>query len=200
MLAQQRSHHLGTLCRYRTTWAATVGIIGLGKIGAGNRAGSRRRWGMTVLGVKTALSRGITTRNRFNLDALYSPARPPHGAGAIRVFVLVAARTPTKDRAHDWHHRVRDASAWARVSSTLAGGILVDEPAMIAALKSWPDRKCPCWTSSAKEPLAPDSVFWDMPNVPHQSPLRQHERIAENARVTDLFLPEFTTVSGRVNQ
>ncbi|MCH7491722.1 MAG: hypothetical protein IID05_13650, partial [Gemmatimonadetes bacterium] len=64
-------------------------------------------------------------------------------------------------------------------------GALVDEPAMIEALRSGHLRAAGL-DVFAKEPLPPESPLWDMPNVlisPHSASTSDRE----NGRLTDLF-------------
>jgi phosphoglycerate dehydrogenase-like enzyme len=67
----------------------------------------------------------------------------------------------------------------------IARGSVIDEPALIAALRSGHLRGA-ALDVVAREPLAPDSPLWDMPNVlitPHS----MSTGIDENDRLTTLF-------------
>ncbi len=175
---QQRRHwerYAGTDLRGRT-----LGIIGVGKIGA-EVARLSRAFGMTVLGTKRNPS--SVDPASLHLDRLY-PLNDLHSLlQASEYLVMIAPHTPETER---------------MISSTelallprgaflinIGRGATIDEAALIAALRSG-HLGGAALDVFAEEPLPTDSSLWNMPNVlisPHSASTSDRE----NERLTDLF-------------
>lgn len=142
----------------------TVGIIGLGPIGRGT-AGRAKAFGMRTLGLR---------RSSAPMDGVDEVLTGPEGLARLLAesdFVTVAAALTGETRAligAEGLVRMKP-SAWL---INIARGGLVDEPALIAALRAGRIAGA-CLDVFAQEPLPQDSPLWDLPNVhiaPHNSP------------------------------
>ncbi len=174
ILTEQRVHHWE---RYAATdlEGRTLAVIGLGKIG---REVARLASG---LGMRT-----VGTRARGNddsVDRFYAPAELHEMLGEADVVVVIVPHTPHTEQ-------LIDAAALAAMKPgaffiNIARGLVVDEPAMIAALQSG-HLGGAALDVFAEEPLPTESPLWDMPNVlvsPHSASTSDRE----NERITDLF-------------
>lgn len=124
-----------------------------------------------------------TARPMPHVDALYAPAQLGRVLPQADFLVLIAPHTPATDG-------MIGAAELAMMKPSavlinIARGALVDEDALIAALR---DGRLggAALDVFRTEPLPQESPLWDMPNVivsPHSaSTVRQ-----ENARITELF-------------
>lgn len=158
----------------------TLGLVGVGAIGS-EVARLAKALGMTVLGVKRRVD-GVDPAS-LHLDALY----PPNDLRAVlqraEVLVLITPHTPETETmigAEELALLPRGA-----VFINIGRGAIVDEPALIEALRSGHLGGAGL-DVFAEEPLPEDSPLWTMPNVlisPHSSATSDRE----NARITDLF-------------
>jgi phosphoglycerate dehydrogenase-like enzyme len=81
----------------------------------------------------------------------------------------------------------------------IARGQVIDEPAMIEALRSGKIGFAAV-DVVAREPLSPDSPLWDLPNV-LISPHSASTAITENARITDIFVHNLRSyLDGKIDE
>ncbi|HEX9565654.1 MAG TPA: D-2-hydroxyacid dehydrogenase [Gemmatimonadaceae bacterium] len=158
----------------------TLVIIGVGRIGR-EIARLAKAFGMRVVGVKRSTA-GVDPGD-LHLDALYGPAELHRALSEAQNVVLI---TP--------HTSETTGMIGARELAMLPGGgvfinigrgALVDEPALIEALRSGHLMGAGL-DVFAQEPLPPDSPFWGMENVivcAHSASTAYRE----NERITDLF-------------
>jgi glyoxylate/hydroxypyruvate reductase len=158
----------------------TLGIVGVGKIGA-EVARMAQFMGMTVLGVKRTID-GIDPAT-LHLHEVYAPDRLREVLRRAEYLVLI---TPHTD---ETEHMIGTAELAllppGAVLINIGRGALVDEPALIAALQSG-QLGGAALDVFDPEPLPEASPLWDMPNVlvsPHSGSTSDHE----NERLTDLF-------------
>ena len=179
MLAQQRRKHWE---RFAGTDLAgrTLGVLGVGAIGR-EVARLGKALGMRVLGVKRHVE-GVDPAS-LHLDALY----PPNALNAVlkqaEYLVLIAPHTPETETmigAEELALLPRGA-----IFINIGRGRLVDEPALIGALRSGHLGGAGL-DVFAREPLPADSPLWMLPNVlvsPHSGSTSDRE----NSRLTALF-------------
>jgi phosphoglycerate dehydrogenase-like enzyme len=143
----------------------TLGVVGLGAIG-GALAGRARALGMRVIATRRRWQPGQTSPLA---DELHGPEGLPRLLEASDAVALCAPDSPaTRD--------LIDAKALARMKPgavlvNVARGALVDEAALIAALRSGRLRAAILDVTKA-EPLPPGDPLWDAPNLylsPHCS-------------------------------
>ncbi len=133
----------------------TVGICGVGTIAA-ELAPKCKALGMKVVGISSA------DREVPGFDAMLRRAQLAQAVKDVDYFVLLTPFTPeTKN--------IIDAKIFAAMKPTaffvnLARGGVVDEDALLHALKNWKIAGA-ALDVFAKEPLPEDSPFWDMENV-----------------------------------
>jgi phosphoglycerate dehydrogenase-like enzyme len=176
LLLHQREHRWERFAG-RELRGSTVAIVGLGKIG------------MEVARVSRALGLSVTgTRRGGPLpDAAVDVQRPPTElrellADADYVVIAVPHTAETEGLIGAAELSVMRRGA---VLVNIGRGKVVDEPALIAALRSG-QLGGAALDVFAQEPLPPESPLWDMPNVlvnPHSASTAD----SENAKLTDLF-------------
>jgi glyoxylate/hydroxypyruvate reductase len=175
---QARSHwerYAGTDLHGRT-----LGIIGVGKIGA-ELARLARAFGMQVLGVKRNVA-GVDPA-ALHLDELFAPQELRRMLPRAEYLVLTAPHT-------DETEQLLGAAELALLPQgaffvNIGRGASVDEPALIAALRSG-HLGGAALDVFAEEPLPPESPLWGLPNVmvsPHSGSTSDRE----NALITELF-------------
>ena len=158
----------------------TLGIIGVGKIGA-EVARLGQVLGMRVLGTKRTIE-GVEPAT-LHLDALYPIEQLPELLQHSEYLVLVAPHT-------DETEHLLGANELALLPKgaiiiNIGRGALIDEDALIATLESGQIGGA-ALDVFATEPLPVDSPLWKMPNVlvsPHSGSTSDRE----NARITELF-------------
>ena len=174
--AQQRSHHwepqLGALLA-----GGRALVVGMGAIGT-EVARRLRAFDVQVVGVRRSWTPGMTSPVA---DELIGPDRLLEALGAAHIVVVAAPGTAA-------NANLFDAEAFAAmrrgaVFVNVARGSLVDEPALMAALRSGHLRAAAI-DVTRQEPLPADSPLWDTPNLaisPHSSTSadRYLERTAE---------------------
>ena len=157
----------------------TVGIIGLGPIGRGVAARCKA-FGMQTVGLR---------RQDKPVDNVDDVRMGPDGLETLLAesdFVVIAAALTGESRA------LMGADALARMKPSawlinIARGGLVDEPALIEALQTHAIAGA-CLDVFAREPLPPESLLWDLPNV-HIAPHNSSGGGAEiEARLQAIFL------------
>ncbi len=171
----QRRHHWE---RFATTdlTGKTVGIIGLGRIGA-EVARLCAAFGMTVIGVKH------TPSAVAHVDQVHAPGELLTLLPQMDVVIMIVPHTPTSEKmlGAPEFAAMKDGALFINIGR----GSTVDEPALIAALQSGKLGGA-ALDVFAEEPLPSTSPLWDMPNVlvsPHSASTSDRE----NARITDLF-------------
>ena len=158
----------------------TLVIVGVGRIGK-EIARLAKDFGMRVVGVKRTVA-GVDPES-LHLDALYGPKELHRALEQAQNLVLIAPNTSETAGMIG----VRELSVLPRgaVFINIGRGALVDEPALIATLRSGHLLGAGL-DVFAQEPLPPDSPLWDMDNVivcAHSASTSYRE----NERITDLF-------------
>jgi len=179
MLADQKAHRWE---RYAGEDLAgkMVGIVGVGRIG---REVARVVRGLDARVVGTVRMVGERTAEDLHLDRLLPTADLDQILSELDFLVLTCPHTPETEGLIN-AERLAALKAGA-VLINLARGAVVDEPALIAALRTGKLAGA-ALDVVAKEPLAPDSPLWDMPNV-LISPHSASTALSENGKITDLF-------------
>lgn len=160
----------------RTFAGSTVGIVGLGAIGAalGKRA---KALGATVLGQKRRFTPGMTHPDAdelFGVEGLHEMLS--------RCDVVVVAAPATDDT----HHLI-DAAALAAMPRgsmliNVARGSLLDEKAFIDAMERG-HLAAAALDVFENEPLPPESSLWDLPNLL----ISAHSSVSTDRYAHDVF-------------
>jgi phosphoglycerate dehydrogenase-like enzyme len=156
----------------------TAVVVGLGRIGA-EIARLARALGLKVIGIRRS------PRNASDpVDELHAPAALPGLLPRCDWLVIACPLTPET-------RGLVDAAAIAALPKgariiNIARGEIVNEPALIEALKS--GHLAGAYLDVfATEPLPPDSALWELPNVlatPHNSAVAA----GNDERVLEIFL------------
>ena len=158
----------------------TLAVVGLGNVGS-EVAKLGRAMGMTVVGTKRT-TEGVDPES-VNVDRLY-PSSELHSMLSVADFVVLI--TPLNDETRGLIGAKEIASMKkGSILINISRGAIVDEPALIEALKSGHLGGLAADVFS-REPLPEDSPFWDMPNViisPHSASTAD----SENQKLTDIF-------------
>jgi phosphoglycerate dehydrogenase-like enzyme len=172
-------------CQHRHHWerlattdlrGKTVGIIGLGKIGA-EVARLCAAFGMTVVGVKN-------TQSAVDyVDQVHAPDELPTLLPQMDVVIMIVPHTPTSEKmvGAPEFAAMKDGAFFINIGR----GSTVDEAALIAALQRGKLGGA-ALDVFEEEPLPATSPLWDMANVlvsPHSASTSDRE----NARITELF-------------
>lgn len=176
---EQAAHHWRYTCG-ETLEGKTLSVVGLGGIGR-RVAATGRQFGMKTAGL---LRPGITGKARnYGVDGLFAADAFHAMLQATDALVLCAPHTPDTHRMLD--RAALEALKPGAVLINIARGALVDEAAMIAALRS---RRLAFAALDVfdKEPLPADSPLWDLDNV-LVSPHSASTVAAENQRITEVF-------------
>src|SRR5262249_37466009 len=178
VLADQRRHHWDRFA-LDTLPGKTLGIVGLGQVG---RAIARlaRGAGLRIVAVRRTAG---TPSDIPEVDAVYPPEGLRRLLAESDYVVLIVPFTPeTTGLLGEAELALMKPGA---VLINIARGQLVDEPALIRALRSG-HLGGAALDVFAQEPLAADSLLWDLPNVlvtPHSMSTAYNE----NAVLVDLF-------------
>lgn len=154
---------------------STVGIVGVGSSG-GATAQLAKAFGMTVVGTD------VVTKTD-GLDKFFPLERLHEMLKLSEYLILCVPHTPLTEQligAKELALLPKGA-----VLINIARGAIVDQPALIEALRSGHLRGAGLDVFET-EPLPPESPLWDMPNVivsPHSASTSDRE----NERITDLF-------------
>ncbi|MSO92879.1 MAG: D-2-hydroxyacid dehydrogenase [Rhodospirillales bacterium] len=133
----------------------TVGIVGLGHIGR-SCATKASALGMRVLGVR---ARPVPMQG---VEEVVGPERMLDVLKQSDVVIVTVPSTPATRKLID--RRAIAAMKPGCLFINLARGAVVDEPALIEALRNGPIGHA-ALDVFEKEPLPPESPFWDMENV-----------------------------------
>jgi len=175
LLRSQLEHRWGEEVEPDELTGKTLGIVGLGGIGA-EVASRAKGFGMRVIAVRRRPERP----SRF-ADEVRGPDALPWLLAESDYVALCSALTPAT-RHLIGEEELGRMKPTAYITNIGRGG-LIDEPALIAALQA--ARIAGAGLDVfATEPLPADSPLWDMPNVlitPHTSGSspRSHERLME---------------------
>jgi len=158
----------------------TLVIIGVGGVGR-EIARVGQALGMKVIGIKRQVSN--VEPASLNLDALYPQNKLHELLPQAEYLVLITPHTPMTEKmigAKELALLPKGA-----VLINIGRGALVDEPALIEALRSGHVGGAGL-DVFAEEPLPQESPLWEMPNVlvsPHSGSTSDRE----NSRLTELF-------------
>jgi glyoxylate/hydroxypyruvate reductase A len=179
MAAEQRAHHWQR-CAIDTLEGKTLGIVGLGSVGR-TAAKLARPFGLRVLG--TRRTPGAALAAEYGVDAVY----PPDGLPTVlRESDFLALCVPhTADTLGMVGREQLACLRSGAVLINIARGSVVDEPALIEALRSG-HLGGAALDVFATEPLPAESPLWDMPNV-LVTPHSMSTAASENERLTTLF-------------
>lgn len=158
----------------------TLVIVGVGRVGK-EIARIGQALGMKVVGVKRSPAEAAPAD--LHLDVLYGPSDLHLALAAAQNLVLIVPHT------HETERMIGPSELAllpkGAVLINIGRGALVDEPALVAALRSGHLLGAGLDVFQ-KEPLPPESPLWDMDNVvicPHSASTSDRE----NERITDLF-------------
>jgi phosphoglycerate dehydrogenase-like enzyme len=178
VLADQRRHHWERFA-LDTLPGKTLGIVGLGQVGR-TIVRLARGAGLRIVAVRRAAG---TSSEAPDVDVVYSPAGLRRLLAESDYVVLIVPFTPeTAGLLGEAELALMKPGA---VLINIGRGQLVDEPALIAALRSG-HLGGAALDVFANEPLAADSPLWDLPNVlvtPHSMSTAH----GENDALIDLF-------------
>lgn len=164
-LAELQGKRSWTRHQGRLLLGSTVGIVGLGAIGAAI-ARRVRAFDVQILANRRSGKPGMKAAD---VDQLYGPEGLHEMLGRCDVVVLAAAGTPETENLID-AAAIR-AMKPGSVFINVARGNMVDERALADALRSG-HLAAAATDVASLEPLPPESVLWDVPNLhisPHSS-------------------------------
>jgi phosphoglycerate dehydrogenase-like enzyme len=169
-LADQQRRHVWEPAYGRQVSGLTLGVVGLGAIGTAV-AERARALGMRVLAVRR---RPDASDRPPVVDEIVGPGRLHDVLARVDAVVVCAPATPDT-------HDLFDAAAFSAmrpgaVFCNVARGSLVDEPALLEALRSG-HLGAAVLDVTREEPLPADSPLWDAPNLrlsPHSAASLDH--------------------------
>jgi phosphoglycerate dehydrogenase-like enzyme len=182
--AEQRDHSWQRYCA-ESLFGKTLAVLGPGRIGR-EVARLASAFGMTVW----ALARDENPARASELGvARVFPRSELHTMLAAADAVVLA--TPATPETEGMIGQAEFAALKPGAAFiNIARGTIVDEPALIDALRSG-QVGFAALDVTAIEPLPPDSPLWDMPNV-LISPHSASTVAGENALITDRFITNMT--------
>ena len=157
----------------------TVLVVGLGAVGQ-EVARLCRAVGLRVIGMRR---RPVADPAALHVDAAVAPDQLHAVLPEADAVVLIAPHTPETEGMID--AAALGAMKPGAIVVNIGRGALVDEPALVAALRSG-HLGGAALDVAAVEPLPTDSPLWDLPNVFVTAHSASTVDI-ENARLTDLF-------------
>lgn len=175
--AEQAAHHWERYCA-RELRGMTLGVIGLGSVGR-EVARMGEAFGMRVIGTK----RTVPADGVPHVERVLPPDRTGEVIREADVLVVIVPQTAGTRRLLG-ERELRSMKRGA-ILINIARGAVVDEPALIAALRAG-HLGGAVLDVFAKEPLPADNPLWDLPNV-IVSPHSASTVPGENARLTDVF-------------
>jgi phosphoglycerate dehydrogenase-like enzyme len=156
-----------------------VGIVGLGGVG-GEVGRSCRALGLRVIATRRT---GPDAGGGGAADVVLPPSGLPTLLREADVLVLSCPHTPETEGLIGAEELAMLKPGAVLIN--IARGAVVDEPALIDALRSG-RLEAAALDVAAEEPLPAGSPLWDLPNV-LVSPHSASTVVTENARLTDLF-------------
>jgi glyoxylate/hydroxypyruvate reductase len=162
---------------------STVGIVGLGGVGR-EVARTCRALGLRVIATK----RTVAGSRDDAVDALWPASQLTLLLKEADALVLACPLTPETERLIG--RAELGMMKPGAIVINIARGAVVDEPALIEALRSG-HLGGAALDVAAKEPLPQDSSLWALPNV-LISPHSASTVTVENARLTELFCENLT--------
>lgn len=186
MIAAQAAHRWDSASRQSLVAlrGQSLGIVGVGKTGR-SLALKARAFGMRVLGYRRS------DQPAEGVDRMYSVERGDSLDDLLATSDYVVLATPLSDATHGMigarELALMKASAYL---INMARGSVIDEPALIEALRAGTIAGAGLDVFE-REPLQPDSLLWDMPNVlitPHATPAQPEKQtycydvVTENIR------------------
>jgi phosphoglycerate dehydrogenase-like enzyme len=175
MAAEQRAHHWER-CAIDTLEGKTLGLIGLGNVGQ-MVARLARPFGVRVIGIR----RSNTAVD--GVDQVYPATELTH---VLRQSDYVVLSVPSSAETVGMIGGAQLAELKPdAILINIARGALVDEPALIDALRGGRLGGAALDVVS-REPLSADSPLWDLPNV-LVTPHSMSTATTENEWLTDLF-------------
>lgn len=179
LAAEKEKRHWARYCG-RQVAGTTLGVVGLGRVG---RAVARlgRCLGMQVVGIKRSVA-GIDLAT-LPVDELLPPEGLPALLPRADYLVLITPHTDATDKLLGAAEIA--AMKPGAVLINIARGAVVDEPALLEALRSG-HLGGAALDVFAHEPLPPDSPLWELPNV-LISPHSASTVAQENAELTARF-------------
>jgi phosphoglycerate dehydrogenase-like enzyme len=173
--AHQRAHAF-VRSYGRSLAGSTLGIVGMGAIGAAV-AERARALGMRVIGMRRSARPGADPRPAHEL---YAPERLHELLARSDAVVIAAPETP------DTRHLI-DAKALAAMKRgalllNVARGALVDEAALVEALRSG-QLGAAALDVFEQEPLPPESPLWDLAGVY----VSAHSSVSVDRYLDDVF-------------
>jgi glyoxylate/hydroxypyruvate reductase len=176
MVKEQRAHHWER-CTIDTLAGKTLGILGLGHVGR-MVAQLARPFGLHLIGMRRS---GAAVES--DVDRVYGPHQLTDVLSQSDYLVLSLPHTP--ETAGLLGAKELAALKPSAVLVNIARGTIIDEPALIDALRTGRLAGAALDVVS-HEPLSPESLLWDMPNV-LISPHSMSTAYGENEWLTDLF-------------
>jgi glyoxylate/hydroxypyruvate reductase len=179
LVRDQSAHRWERYCG-RELRGSTVGIVGLGRVGR-EVARSCGALGMRVMATRRTAHEPAAHVD--GVDLLVPPGQLSALLQEVDALVLACPHTPDTEGLIG--ERELRSMKRGSVLINIARGVIVDEQALIAALRDG-HLGGAALDVARREPLAADSPLWDLPNVlisPHSASTAD----TENAKLTDLF-------------
>lgn len=176
---EQRAHRWERYCAGELD-GRTLTVVGPGRIGR-EVARLGKAFGMRTIGIASRVDSGRTVSPEF--DEIDDRSGLHRALGQSDFVILSTPHTPDTENLID--AAAIDAMKPGIVLVNIARGIVIDEDAMIEALRSGRIAFAGLDVFRA-EPLPADSPLWDMPNVliaPHSASTSWKE----NQRITEIF-------------
>ena len=190
--AEQQAHHWERYCGDDLE-GKVLALVGCGQVGR-RVAAAGRFLGMRVLAMDVELT--SERASELGIEQTFPRSDLHRMLAQAEVVCLSVPHTPDTERMIDT--KAFDAMKPGAVFVNIARGQVVDEPALIEALRSGRIGFA-VLDVFATEPLPNDSPLWNMPNV-LVSPHSASTVAAENTKITDIFCHNLRCyLDGRLN-
>lgn len=176
---EQRAHRWERFCGSELE-GKTLAIVGAGGVGL-RVAAVAKAFGMRVLALRRPGSE--KSASQMGVDVVFAPDELHDMLSESDALVLSVPHTQETERLID--ERALSSLKRGAVFVNIARGKVVDEPALIEAIRSGQIAFAGLDVFTV-EPLPTESPLWDMPNVlisPHSASTAE----SENRRITDIF-------------